>query len=148
MTGGPANSGRQQGGKFGKGQSGNPAGRATGSRNKATLLFDKLAEADGEEILRQTLADAKHGDANARKLVLDRIWPVRKGRLVSLNLPLINTASDIVAALGLIAEEIGSGSITPEEGAAVAAVLETKRRALETTEIEARITALEKERTQ
>ena len=43
---------------------GNPGGpgRKEGSRNKATLLLDKLAENDGEEILRQTLEDAKGGD--------------------------------------------------------------------------------------
>ena len=85
----PAKSGRQQDGSFAPGHSGNPAGRAAGSRNKATVLLDQLADADGEEILRKTLEDAKSGDPNARKLVLDRIWPVRKGRPVTLDLPSI-----------------------------------------------------------
>jgi hypothetical protein len=40
----------------------------------------KLAEADSEEILRKTLEDAKAGNANARKVGLDRVWPIRKGR--------------------------------------------------------------------
>ena len=47
------------------------------------MLLDQRADADGEEILRETLEDAKSGDPNARKLVLDRIWPVRKGRPVT-----------------------------------------------------------------
>ena len=142
----PAKSGRQQDGTFRKGQSGNPEGRTAGSRNKATVLLDKLAEADGEEILRATLNDAKAGDVNARKLVLDRIWPVRKGRPVSLNLPSIATGADVVAALGLVAEAVGAGELTPEEGASVASVLEIKRKAIETAELDARITALEMER--
>ena len=119
-------------------------GRREGSRNRATVLLDKLAEADGEEILRQTLDDAKAGDPNARRLVLDRIWPVRKGRPVSLNLPSIATSANVVAALGLVAEAVGAGELTPEEGASVAAVLEIKRKAIETAELDARITALEK----
>ena len=127
---------------------GNPGGpgRPEGSRNKASIALDKLAEADGEEILRATLNDAKAGDPNARKLVLDRIWPIRKGRPVSLSLPSIATGADVVAALGLVAEAVGAGELTPEEGASVASVLEIKRKAIETAELDARITALEMER--
>jgi hypothetical protein len=127
---------------------GNPGGpgRKEGSRNKATLLLDKLAENDGEEILRQTLEDAKGGDFNARKLVLDRIWPVRKGRAVALGLPNITTASDVLSALSVVADAVGAGEITPDEGTAVAAILEVKRKAIETVELEARVEALEKER--
>ncbi len=142
----PAKSGRQQDGSFAPGHSGNPAGRAAGSRNKATVLLDQLADADGEEILRKTLEDAKSGDPNARKLVLDRIWPVRKGRPVTLDLPSISAASDIVTALGLVADAVAGGEITPDEGAAVAAVLETRRRAIETVELESRVAALEEKK--
>ena len=142
----PANSGRQQDGTFAKGQSGNPAGRSAGSRNRATVLLDKLAEADGEEILRKTREDAKAGDPNARKLVLDRIWPVRKGRPVPIDLPSIRTASDVMAALGVVVDEIGAGVITPEEGATLSTVLETRRKAIETVELEQRVIILERER--
>ena len=110
------------------------------------MLLDELADADGEEILRKTLEDAKSGDPNARKLVLDRIWPGRKGRPVTLNLPSISAASDLVTALGLVADAVAGGEITPDEGSAVATVLETKRRAIETVELDARVTALEKEK--
>jgi hypothetical protein len=50
---------------------------------------------------------------------------------VSLNLPSIATAADVGMALGLVAEAVGSGDLTPEEGASVAAVLEVKRKAIE-----------------
>ena len=45
-----------------------------------------------------------------------------------------------------MADAVAAGDITPDEGQAVAAVLETKRRAIETLELETRIKALEKER--
>jgi hypothetical protein len=51
-----------------------------------------------------------------------------------------------VTVLGLVAEAMGAGEITPEEGAAFAAVLEVKRRAIETTELEARVAALEEKK--
>ncbi len=82
----------------------------------------------------------------AVELVLARVWPVRRGRPVSLPLPSIETASDVVKALGMVATAVGAGEITPEEGAAVAGVLEIKRKAIETSELETRITTLEKER--
>jgi len=63
----------------------------------------------------------------AAELVLARVWPVRRGRPVSLPLPPIETASDVVKALGTVATAVGAGEITPEEGTAVAGVLEIKR---------------------
>jgi len=58
----------------------------------------------------------------------------------------MESAADVVKALSVVAAEMASGNITPEEAQAVAAVLEGKRRAVETVELEARIAALEQER--
>jgi hypothetical protein len=55
----------------------------------------------------------------------------------------MNTAADLVTALGAVAGEMAAGSITPEEAQAVSAVLETKRRTIETADLEARIKELE-----
>ena len=41
---------------------------------------------------------------------------------------------------------MAAGEITPDEGAAVAAVLETRRRAIETVELESRVAALEEKK--
>jgi hypothetical protein len=133
---------RRQRGSFAPGHSGNPAGRPAGSRNRATILMDLLAEGQGEEILRKN----KRGDATARKLVLDRIWPVRKGRPVSLAIPPIDAAEDLVKALGFLASAVGSGELTPDESAALATVFETKRKAIETVDLAKRIETLEAER--
>jgi hypothetical protein len=129
-------------------QPGNPGGpgRPTGSRNKATLALDKLAEGDAKAILQQQLDKAKEGDARAAELILSRVWPPRKGRPVAMRLPAIETAADLVKALGAVADAVAAGDLTPDEGAGMAAVLETKRRAVETVELETRIAALEQER--
>jgi hypothetical protein len=138
---------RERPGLFKPGGPGGP-GRPAGSRNAATLLLDKLAEGDAEAILKQVTDAAKGGDMRAAEIVLARIWPVRKGRPISLAepLPSIKSAADVAAALGILTGLVGGGELTPEEGAAVAAIIETKRKAIETVELEGRIAALEKER--
>jgi len=132
-------------GLFQPGGPGGP-GRPQGSRNAASLLLDKMAEGDGEATLKQVIEAAKGGDMRAAEIILARIWPVKKGRPISLQLPSIKTAHDVVAAVGVLADAVGTGEITPDEGQAVAAILEAKRKAIETVELEGRVAALEKKR--
>jgi hypothetical protein len=135
---------RQNPGKpFRPGNPGGP-GRPAGSPNRATLLLDKLAEEDGKDILARTIEAAEVGDLRAADIVLSRVWPVRRGgRPVTFELPTIETAADIVKAVGNVATAVAGGELTPEEGNAVAAILEVKRKAIETTDLETRIAALE-----
>jgi hypothetical protein len=124
---------------------GNPGGpgRKEGSRNAATLLLDAMADGEAEAVLGNVLKAAKGGDLKAAEIILSRIWPVRKGRPVRLDLPAIKTAPDILAALAAVVDATGKGEITTDEAAAVAGVLELKRRAIETVELEARLARLE-----
>jgi hypothetical protein len=129
-------------------QPGNPGGpgRPQGSRNAATLALDKIADDAGQDILTRMVEAAKGGDLRAAELVLQRIWPARKSRPIALTLPAIQSASDVVAAVGAVADAVGAGDITPDEGQAVASILEAKRRAIETVDLERRIAAIEQER--
>jgi hypothetical protein len=130
---------------FAPGQSGNPAGRPK-TRHAALLALDAIAAAEVEDVMRSVLAAAKTGDVGAAGLVLKRLWPERKGRPVQIDLPAIVAPGDIVAALGAVADAVAAGELSPEEGAAVAGILEAQRRAVETVEMEARIAALEQNR--
>jgi hypothetical protein len=121
-------------------------GRPQGSRNAATLVLDKIADDAGEAILEKMVEAAKSGDMRAAEIILARIWPIKKGRPVSLQLPLIKTAQDVVTAVGVVAVAVGTGDITPDEGQAVASILEAKRKAIETVDLESRVAALEQER--
>lgn len=146
MSGKSSNNGRKSGKHlFGPGNPGGP-GRPSGSRNKASLIADALADGELEGIVRSVIEDAKAGDPKAREIILNRAWPPRKGRPVALNLPPIADAKDLVAAIGAVADAVAGGDVTPEEGQAVAAVLESKRRMLEIADLEVRVRALEKER--
>jgi hypothetical protein len=137
---------QRRGRPFQPGQSGNPRGRPAGARNRVTTMLDHLAEADAADVLRAIIAKARAGDPRCADLVLSRIWPQRKGRAVTFDLPPLVTATDLSAALGIIATAIASGELTPEEGQSVAAVLEMQRRAIELVELETRVATLEAKR--
>ncbi len=59
------------------------------------------------------------------------------------NLPVVETANDVLSALSAIVQAMAKGELTPEEAAIVSGVLETRRKAIETVEIEHRLAAVE-----
>jgi len=134
---------KQRGRPFQPGQSGNPAGRPKGSRNAVTVLAEKLMEDEAETVVRAILDAARAGDMGACRIILDRLAPARKDRPVALDLPPITTSADTAQAMAAVIRAMADGEISPSEAGAVASVLEGHRRALELTEIERRLEALE-----
>ena len=59
--------------RFHPGQSGNPAGKRRGTRNRATRLLDAMAKTDATDVLRAILDRAKAGDARSAELILARL---------------------------------------------------------------------------
>ena len=135
---------KNQGSRFKPGQSGNPAGKPPGTRSKVLAELDRLGAEGAQKVLEAVLDAAQRGDMTAASIILKRCWPEFRGRPVRLELPGTTTATDVVAALAAIVSAVAGGRISPEEGQAVSAVIETQRRAMETVELAARIEALEK----
>jgi hypothetical protein len=133
----------QRGRPFQAGQSGNPAGKPAGTRNAALLALDAIGADNAREVMQAVVDAARGGDMRAAEILLSRLWPQRKGRPVALDLPALHTAADVTAALAATAAAMAEGTLSPEEAGAVAAVIETQRRAIETLELEARVVALE-----
>lgn len=130
--------------RFKPGKSGNPNGRKAGARSKALLALDAaIGKEDAEAIIKAMVDKAKDGDAVAARTILDRVWPVRRGARLSFELPDVNTANDLPAAIGAIGRQVAAGEISPDEGAAVVSLLDAHRKAIETSDIAARLTALE-----
>ena len=130
-------------GRFVKGQSGNPAGRAAGCRNKATRIAEALLDDDVEALTRKAVALALDGDPTAMRLCFDRIIAPRRARPVHLDLPPIVEAADIANAMAAITAAVAEGAITPGEGAEVGMVVETYLRALEASDFDRRLKVLE-----
>ena len=137
------NSGKNQAGRFQPGQSGNPAGKPRGARHKAVQAMDLLGRNASEEILLAVIQAAKSGDMRAAEIILRRIWPETKGRPVQIDLPAITDAAGVSAALARLTEAAAGGEITTDEASALAGLVESQRKAIETVELESRLTALE-----
>jgi hypothetical protein len=124
---------------------GNP-GRPRGSKNKVTQVVEQLAEGQAEQLVQKVLDLAKRGDVACLRMVLDRVWPLRKGRPVSVDMPPINTSQDLFPAIASIWTAICEGRLTPDEASALSIVVERSIQAIELHDITRRITALEEAR--
>tara|TARA_R110002096_G_scaffold435927_1_gene664335 strand:- start:102586 stop:103002 length:417 start_codon:yes stop_codon:yes gene_type:complete len=129
--------------KFQPGQSGNPSGRPKGARNKRTLALENLLEGESEAIARKCVDMAKEGDTTALRLCMERIYPVRKGVAIEVDIPDIKKPEDIPKAIATIIQSVSSGDISPEEGEVIMKLFDVERRAFETDELAQKIKALE-----
>jgi hypothetical protein len=105
------------------GQSGNPAGRPRGSRNKKTLMLEALLDEESETLMRRVIGLAKMGDDDAMRLVFARMLPPRRDRPVPLALPRIESEADARRASGDVMEALATGEITPQEAEQVLRVV-------------------------
>ena len=128
---------------FQKGQSGNPAGRPRGSRNRAAMLLQNLLERDAESIACKAIDLAKKGDIAAIRMCMDRLVPARKDDAIAFELPPLATASDSVAAAAAIAAAVAAGELTASEAADLAKVIDVYVQALATAGFEERLDRLE-----
>ena len=136
---------KQRGRPFERGKSGNPQGRPKGARNQATVVAEALLDGEANAITRKLIEKALEGDSTALRLCLERLLPPRKGRTVAFPLPTkIGTAAEAVHASSLVLKACAEGTLSPSEASEIIAVISSHVRLLETSEIEARLTALEK----
>ncbi len=130
-------------GHFKPGQSGNPAGRPRGARNKATLAIAALFHEEGPRLVREAIDRALDGDSLLLRCCVTRMVPVPRGRPVELDLAEGSAAGDVLASLAATVRAMAEGTISPLEASDVAEVLEGQRRAIETGDLERRLTRLE-----
>jgi hypothetical protein len=135
--------GRKQRAGWPKGTSGNPKGRPKGSRHTALLALDAIGAKAAAAVLKKVAEAAQSGDLRAADILLRRVWPERKGRIVEIDLPAVDGAGDLPKALSAVMAAMAAGEITPDEASAIAAVIESKRKVVETADLDRRLTALE-----
>jgi hypothetical protein len=130
---------------FVKGQSGNPGGKPRGALNKTTRAAQTILDGEAQALTRKAVELALDGDVVALRLCLERLIPARKDRPLSIKLPAMKDAGDVVKVSAAIIRAVASGSLLPSEGEAMCRMVELHRRVIEVEEILSRLEALENE---
>src|SRR5262245_17738907 len=128
---------------FKPGQSGNPDGRPKGARNRATVAAERLLDGEADALTRKAIELAKDGDTTALRLCIERILPTRKDRPIAFDMPRIETVADSVKAAAAIASAVADGELTPMEATELSKVVDGYTRAVEATDLAARVLRLE-----
>lgn len=127
-------------GRWKPGESGNPNGRTPGSGEVAKLRAS-IAE-HLPEIITRLVTQARAGDAQAARLLLERVLPPMKAteQPVELTLP---PDAGLTAQGAAIVQAVAAGTLAPGQGAQLLTGLGSLARIREIDELEKRISLLE-----
>lgn len=128
--------------KFKKGQSGNPAGKPRGAKDKRTE-FRELLKPHEPAVVQKLISLAKDGDTAAMRLVLERISPQMRATDNPIRIELAGTT--LTEKAQEVVRSIAEGQITPEQGGKLLDALSACARIQELDEMARRIAALEAE---
>ena len=128
---------------FQGGKSGNPAGKAKGTRHRTTIAMEALLEGEAESLTRTAIELAQGGDTVALRLCLDRLIPVRKDRPVRFALPEIEATTDLPRATNALLQAVAAGDLTPSEAADIGRAVDAHVKAIEASDLHRRLAAIE-----
>ena len=115
-----------------------PAGDAFSS------LFDAW-NAAANDIMQTAITLARRGDMQALRLILERVAPVPRGRIINIDcLPRLESVADVPRIYARLIELVSAGQITPEEAEAMSGVLAKYVEAIAAVDHEARLAVIEK----
>lgn len=135
---------KQRGKPFQKGQSGNPLGRPKGSRNATTLALETLLDGQATALTQKAIDLALAGDMTALRICLDRIFPPRKDRPVTFEIPAIASPGDAAKVTSAILAAVASGDLTPTDAGEISKLVDSYVKAFETAELVERLERLER----
>ena len=143
-------------------------GRTKGTPNRVTQASRERIEADGDPI--GFLLDVMNGKPieaaltkepgaaiveltptldqrqSAATTLARKMLPDAKDSPITFAMPKVETAVDATKSIGAVLAAVAEGQITPSEGQILANIVEGFRKAIETHEIEKRLTALERKK--
>src|SRR5690349_1352722 len=123
-----------------KGESGNPAGRPIGIKDKRTAMRE-LLEPHAEDLVAKVVEMAKNGDTTALRICIDRLMPPIKARDESVTVT--NLSGSLSDKGRAILNALADGGLTPDQAATILSAIATHARTVEIDEIEKRVSALE-----
>jgi len=129
--------------KWPKGTSGNPQGRPRGARNRTTLAVQALLDGEAEKLTRLCIKRALKGDPVALRLCIERLLPPMRVRSIQLTISPPTTIHEIVPAMGQVVRAMSEGNINPQEASILIDMFSRFQNAIEGSDIEGRVVALE-----
>lgn len=137
--------GRDSRGRF---KAGNKCGKGNPRLKELAELRSEIEKAATpkrmQKVFNALIDKAEQGSVQAMRLLLEFTLTRPKDQSrIKLALPAVNNAEDVASAQAAILAQVAGGAIALEEAAAVMGLLETTRRAIETAQLEARLSALE-----
>ena len=127
--------------QFIKGQSGNPQGRPKGSGISAKLRH--AIEGEAEAIIKAMIEQAKAGDMQAAKALLDRVLPALKPESQAIHLPELVAAGTMAEKARAAIDAAGAGAVSPSAASDMVSAIAGLAKIIETTELQKRLEALE-----
>lgn len=112
-------------GRWRKGASGNPAGRPRGALNEATRMAKALLDEAAPSLIGKAIEKALAGDAVALRFCLARLLAPRRHASAELELPPIDTAKDLPAAISAVVKAAADGIIAPAEALEFSQMVDT-----------------------
>jgi hypothetical protein len=109
---------------FVKGQSGNPAGRPAGARNKVNQAAEAALEAVGGGLVDRIIDHAGAGHPTAMRLCMDRMLPMGKHRPVAVVLPPVDIPDYALMAAAEISRAFAAGDVSIDEAKALIGLAE------------------------
>ena len=140
----PEKTGQKQGKdtRFKPGQSGNPAGKPKGAKNRTTVMTQALLEGEAEILVRKLIELATAGNLTALKVCVDRLCPPMKAQTAPIKVHIPETGSIADIANSFI-KAAADGLLPPDVAAQLVSAVGTLARVVEIDELKERLAALE-----
>jgi hypothetical protein len=103
----------------------------------------RLLSGEAEALTRAAIDKALNGDTVALRLCLDRIVPVVKDMPLDVELPKVDSITDLAKFTGDLLNKVATGEIGPSEAEKIVKIVSGHVQALQLSEFETRLTELE-----
>ena len=126
------------------GQSGNPAGCPTGSRQKITVNCERLLQRSAGQLTERLIEAALDNNMSALKICVERLIPVRKSSPIRIKgMPKVDSLQSASKATAHILNAVVNGEVDPVSAEIVSRITDKHIRSLQISDLEKRLQDLE-----